>query len=109
VAIQQVVHIDAQVTWNILRTSSGKYVAVCDPLRLTLQADSLDDLAEDIAIALDAFLKDLIEADEIDKFLREHGWMSAVPIPRRVEDVRFEVPFYLAMQAGHGSANRVHQ
>ncbi len=106
-ATPQIVQINGNVQWRIGRTRSGNYLAVCDPLKLTLQAATLDDLAEDISLALDALLKDLWESNEFNQFLHEHGWVLLSPMPKRPEDVHFEVPFFLAMK-GNGSQAELH-
>jgi hypothetical protein len=112
VATQQLVRFSGQVQvqWNTLRTASGAYVAVCEPLKLTVQAESWAELMEDIAVTLDLLLKDLLEADanEFTRFLHEHGWVLQGAIPTHSEGIRFDVPFFPVMM-GHGSASQLHQ
>jgi hypothetical protein len=95
-----VIQINANVPWSFTRVRSGQYIAVCDPLKLTLQADTFYDLMEDIAISLDALLKDLLGDNELDRFLRERGWTAFSPIPARPKNVRFDVPFELVRARG---------
>ena len=104
----QLVKVDARVQWKMTQTRNGNYIAVCDPLRLTLEADNWADLMEDISITLDALLKDLLETNELNQFLLDHGWKLAGAIPTRHEGIRFDVPFFPAM-ADHGSTTELHQ
>jgi hypothetical protein len=64
---------------------------------------------EDIGHTLDALLKDLLTTNELDKFLRDHGWTTLTAIPRRAEDVRFDVPFIPALMATNGPARSIRQ
>jgi hypothetical protein len=105
---QQLVRVDARVPWTIQQTRNGHYVAKCDPLRLTLQAESWADLMEDIAITLDALLKDLLETNELSQFLSDQGWKLSGAMPSHPEGIRFDVPFFPAM-ISHGSATELHQ
>lgn len=103
-----VVHIEANVLWKTLRAQGGNWVAICDPLKLTVQAETYADLMEDIGLALDALLKDLLRSNELERFLRDHGWRPLGKIPRRPEGVRFDVPFRPTMMA-NGPARELHQ
>jgi predicted RNase H-like HicB family nuclease len=105
-----IVRVDANLQWNIQQAKSGAWVAICDPLKLTVQADTWADLMEDIGHTLDALLKDLLSSNELDRFLRDQGWKLLAAIPTRPEDVRFDVPFIPAMIANaNGSARQLHQ
>lgn len=88
-----IIRIDGNVPWQWRVASGGNYVAVCDPLKITLQAPSWGELMEDISSALDALLKDLVECDEFDQFMQEHGWKSLTTVQGHARDMRFEVPF----------------
>jgi len=102
--------IEGQIQWQCLRSQSGQWIGVCDPLKLTVQAETWADLMEDIGHTLDAMLKDLLDSNELDKFLHEHGWKMAGPTPLHPhEDVRFDVPFIPAMIGAHGSQGNVYQ
>ena len=70
-------------------------MAVCDALKLTLESDSWSELLEDMALAIDAILKEMLATNELDRFLRDHGWSLAAPLSNRLADVRFEIPFEL--------------
>ena len=93
------VRIEGNVPWQWRVGSGGNYVAICDPLKITLQAPSWIELMEDISSSLDAFM-------------REHGWNLLAPIPARPKGMRFDVPFSIlpvaAMEA-NDSQRLLHQ
>jgi len=66
---------------------------------------------EDIGHTLDAMLRDLLRSNELDKFLRDHGWTAMGQIPAQLsKDVKFDVPFIPTMiRAPHGSQGVLHQ
>jgi predicted RNase H-like HicB family nuclease len=106
------VRIEANVPWMWRKGSGGNYVAVCDPLKITLQAQSYSELMDDIADSLDALLKDLMESDELEQFMQEHGWRLVAPIPPRPKDMRFDVPFSImpvAMAGANGPQRSFYQ
>jgi hypothetical protein len=107
-----VIRIEGNVQWQWRVASGGNYVAMCDPLRITLQAASWSELMEEISTTLDALLKDLVETNEFDQFMQEHGWRSVETIQGHSRDMRFEVPFSIlpcAMTGTNGSARSLHQ
>jgi hypothetical protein len=108
-AVLTLVRIDGQVRWTCFRAKGGNWVAVCDPLKLTVQSDSWANLMEDIGQTLDALLKDLLASQELPQFLKDHGWTILGPMPSRPEDVRFDLPFLTVMTEPHGPQRRVHQ
>ena len=99
-AMTTVVRVDVtgKIQWNCTRARGGNWIAVCDPLGLTVQSETWGELMEDISLTLDGVLRDLLSSNELDRFLREHGWQAVGPIPTRPEDIRrFDVPFIPAM------------
>ena len=107
-SVATVVRVNANVPWKCLRAKGGNWVAVCDPLKLTVQAESYAELMEDIGLTLNGLLADLLASNELNRFLRDHGWVLMGTIPSRREDVRFDVPFFPAMVAD-GSSRDFHQ
>lgn len=91
-----------------MQGQGGNWVAVCDPLKLTVQAATWAELMEDIGLTLNALLQDLFESDELERFLHDQGWKLFRAIPSRPDEVRFDVPFFAAMM-GHGAARQLHQ
>ena len=108
-ASPQIIRVDANLQWRILQAKSGEWVGICDPLKLTVQADTWADLMEDIGHTLDALLKDLLSSNELNRFLQDQGWKLLAAITSR-EDVRFDVPFIPAMMVNaNGSPRQLHQ
>lgn len=108
--INTVVRIDAQINVQC-KPSGSHWIAKCDPLKLTLQADTYGELMEDFALTLDAMMRDLFESGELDAFMRKHGWTfigSGLPT-QAPKDVRFDVPFIPALLAPNGSERSVRQ
>lgn len=93
--------IQANLNWRYLRGKGGNYVAVCDPLKLTLQAETFSELVEEIGISMDSLLKDLLAENELNPFMREHGWTALTPIPAEPQDdVHFDIPYDLVRSNG---------
>lgn len=103
------VELQANLQWAVLQGKGGNWVAVCDPLGLTVQGETWAELMEDIGHTLDALLKDLLSTNELNRFLTDHGWKLLAAIPNRPEDVRFDVPFIPAMMGNNGPARQLHQ
>ena len=64
-----VMRIDAQIPWRIDRAEGERWVGTCDPLDLTVESETWAELMEDIALTLDAMLRDLLANNELDRFL----------------------------------------
>ena len=106
----QIIKIEANVAWKFFRATGGNWVAVCDPLGLTVQSDTYANLMEDIALTLNALLKDLLEERELDKFLLDRGWRSVQGIiPTAPDDVYFDVPFAATRAVDSDSQAPVYQ
>ena len=99
----------AQLQWQARRsTTSKRWIGVCDPLNLVVEADSLDELHSVIEEALQLLLTDLLRDNELDQFLREHGW-KAVNLPAKTPmDVQFNVPWHLIAQGNRDSKRSAH-
>lgn len=91
-------HINTQLVWHVRRTPRGVFIGVCDPLGLTLEGDTEQDLRSTIEESLQFFFLNHLEDGTLSQFLSRRGWIIQEPIPSglRPEDpVRFEVPFKL--------------
>jgi predicted RNase H-like HicB family nuclease len=104
-----VVRVQAKIQWQCCHAAGGNWVGVCDPLKLTVQAETWADLMEDIGLTLDAVMKDLLTSNELPKFLVDRGWTLLGPIPNTREDVRFDVPFIPAMMGARGPQAELYQ
>lgn len=104
-----VVRVDAKLAWKVRQGHGGNWVAICDPLGLTIQAETWTELMEDIGLTIDAMLKDLLNSKELEQFLRERGWKLIGSMPRPHKDLRFDLPFFPVMMGSHGSQRNLHQ
>lgn len=103
-----IVRVDANILWQV---SANRYswVATCEPLKLTVEANTYGELMESISETLDAVLSELMKSSELPLFLKTHGWTLATPLPTQLEDVRFDVPFIPAMMGADGPPGVVRQ
>jgi hypothetical protein len=102
-ATMTLVRVNGKVEWRAGRTKGGNWVAICDPLKLTLQAKTWADLMQDISLTLNAMLKDLLSSNELNQFMKDQGWKLVQSIPARQEDIQFDIPFFFAKVGSDGS------
>ena len=93
--MKMTVHIQGKLIWKWGRTKSGSYVAVCDPLAQTVQANKFGELLETMNEALESTFKELFSSGDLEKFLQERGWSSPDLPARARANVRFDMPFDL--------------
>jgi Arc/MetJ-type ribon-helix-helix transcriptional regulator len=92
--MKNVIRVQAKLVWKWGRGRSGRYVAICDAIRQTVEADRFEDLLETMHEALDSTFRELLASGDLDNFLREHGWGSLkIPSSTKRRNVRFDVPF----------------
>jgi hypothetical protein len=92
----ETVHIRGKLTWKWGRTESGRYIAVCDPISQTVQAEKFRDLLESIDEALDSTLRELLSSGDLESFLQDRGWSTGdLPAKTTRKTVRFDMPFDL--------------
>ncbi len=92
--MKETVHIDGKFLWRWGRSKNGVYVAICDAIQQTVQADRFEELIEIMNEALDSTFRDLFKSGDLDKFLRSNGWTKQETSERRKgANVRFDVPF----------------
>lgn len=89
------IQIDANIKWVVQQQPSGRFVAWCDELGLTVEGDNQADLASVIGEAMHVLFTDLFQEGDLAEFLRDHGWKTNSPLPERATEdgVAFEVPF----------------
>jgi hypothetical protein len=92
---RHVVKIEGKAVWKCFRAKGGNWVAICDPLGLTIQSETWADLIEDIVHALNAMFRDLLKSQELERFLRDLGWRPVGRIPSKPTNVFFDFPFDL--------------
>lgn len=96
-AVMHVVQVQAQILWEFYQDPvSSRWIAVCKPLAITLEADTHTELRENIEDALALFMRSIFKDGQFDKFMRQHGW-KAQNLPQNVatNDVKFDVPIEL--------------
>ena len=73
-----VIEVESTLEWTATQSPTNhKWVAECEPLGLSMEGDSLDELHGLIPEACFALFVDLFENSEIERFLRERGWQAA--------------------------------
>lgn len=100
----------AQIQWRAHRSATSKrWIGVCEAMNLVTEADTLDELHSLIDETLQLLLTDLLRDNELDQFLREHGW-KAVNLPAKAipNDVEFNVPWELVAESARDSERRAH-
>jgi hypothetical protein len=103
-----VIKLEGEVTWQYgWEHTTGHWFAICDPLKITLQADSLANLQTDMNEAVDALLQELLSTGALKAFLNEQGWRSLSPIPNSARKVVFDVPTQTRRLIEHDLATEV--
>jgi hypothetical protein len=65
------------IAWVVTQGASGHWIAVCDPMNLALEANSLDELYSVINEGVHFLFQDLVKNNELDEYLRERGWQAS--------------------------------
>ena len=100
--MKNLVHIQAKLVWKWGRTRNGHYVAVCDAISQTVQADKFDELLETMNEALDSTFRELLSSGDLNQFLQSRGWKSLdLPEPASRKNIRFDVPYDLQGVRSH--------
>jgi hypothetical protein len=94
--MKKIIRVEGKLLWKWGRTSKGRYIAVCDPISQTVQAEKFEELLETIHEALDSTFRELLSTGDLHRFLRSHGWTATETAEHRSrKNVRFDVPFDL--------------
>ena len=88
-----VVEINGKLPWKCFRSKTGSWIAVCDLLKVTIEADTWALLMQDIGESVNTIFKDLFESDQLDHFLRVQEWQSAGTLPSSPGHIYFDIPF----------------
>jgi hypothetical protein len=91
--MKQTVQIEGSLEWKWGRTQNGRYIAICQPLGQTLQAERFPELLGSIVEALESTFRELCLSGDLEKFLMDRGWK--VNLPAEPKNARFEMPFEL--------------
>jgi hypothetical protein len=98
-----VVSIEAEIPWVYAQDPETKrFVAVCNALNITLEADSVTELLPLITESMDKLFSVIAADGSIDEFLRARNWEasphespSRVHLPIRASNVSFKsVPLH---------------
>ncbi len=88
-----VIQLEANLPWvYTVDHDSNRWVAVCPPLKLTIEAEDPQEFLETIREAMDGFFKELLSTGDLDRFLEDHSWRRLTPIPERRRGLYFDVP-----------------
>lgn len=103
------VTVNANVSWTVTQDAeTRRFVAVCDPLQITIEGDTYRELLENVSDSLHLLLITSLKEGNLEAFLRERGW-SIQGERHADEDVFFDVPVELVRQrALNDSTRRVH-
>ena len=102
-----IVKIKGRTEWRCFRAKGENWVAVCDPLGLTIQSETWATLMEDIAHTLNAMFSDLLKERELEQFLRNQGWRPVGRIPSKPADIWFDLPFVTSVTRPAGRDTQV--
>ena len=69
-----IVETDGPVQWQVNLSSSGRWIGVSQPLGLTAEGKSLEDLRQNIERSIQRLMENLTSTGEFDSFLTERGW-----------------------------------
>jgi len=105
------VRINGQVPWRCCLSREGNWIGVCDPLKLTLQAETWSELVEEMGITLNSLLRELYSTNDFDRFMRENGWNVIGPVPahEQAEHLSFDLPFVPMVTGPYDSSRCVRQ
>jgi hypothetical protein len=105
----QKITIQTQVEWRAKRSAtSERWIGECEALNLSMEADTLDELHGLIPETIHLLMVDLLEDNELDRYLKEKGW-RAIGIPAKPDgDIEFDVPWYLVAEGARGSQRRAY-
>ncbi len=81
----QEITVQANLVWNISKTSTGTMLGECRPIGLVLEADSDADLKKMINESLHYFFLIHFEDGTLRSFLTSHGWSITGALPNPSE------------------------
>lgn len=97
-----IVQTDGPVQWQVNLSSSGQWVGVCEPLGLTAEGKSLENLRQNIERSIQRLMEDLASTGEFDSFLTERGWRGMLAAGKRQQDpAQYRMPIQLIVHFGY--------
>lgn len=107
------VQINANIQWLFTKDEpSGQWIAVCNPLKLTMEGDTYGELMENLNQSIQLLFESLVSSGEFDQFLRDRGWSAQHQVTIadiQSQNVRFDVPFELIARNGRDSSRATYQ
>lgn len=103
------IKVEGQIAWEVARSKSGRFVAVCRAMALSMEGDTLDELYARINDGIQLLMLDLMESGELDSFLRKRGWKRGPMKARNVGKIEFDVPIELLIRSGRDKARTLLQ
>jgi hypothetical protein len=106
------IRVDGEFRWLIYRRAPGsRWIGVCDPLSLAVEADTLDELYSVMAEGTDLLMRDLLADNEIEQYIKERGWkISGLSDAPNSDDVQIDLsPIdWQFVRELHGIERRAH-
>jgi|SRR5262249_51855357 len=97
-----IIRTDGPVQWHINFSSSGQWIGVCEPLGLTEEGKSLDDLRLNIDRSIQRLMEDLTSTGEFESFLTERGWRGMPAAGKPPQDPpQYRLPLQLVVHCGY--------
>jgi hypothetical protein len=101
------VQMSGRIQWVAKQSPlSRRWVGICEPMNLTTEADSLDELFSVIDETMQLVLRDLLEDNELNGYLRDMGWTAAIPAGPAPHDAEFDVPWVLVAEKNRDPERR---
>lgn len=89
----------AVINWRGFQSKEpGHWVAICDSLKLTAQAQTWAELLATCDEIIQELFKDLHGAGDLDKFLSSRGWKTLSRLPRGTK-LHFDIPVNVSPEA----------
>ncbi len=102
------VEIKGQLPWRVSRSTNENWIAICDPLKITLEGETFEELTQHISEGLQLLLVDLIQSGEIQEFLSRQGWRTSIaPDQINLRRARFDVPYSTRIEESHATGPQV--
>lgn len=103
-----IIRLNTQIAWKAERDpETDGWVGECEPLKVTAYGDTWEELSASIAEIQAALFTELLMEGQLEKFLRNHGWKLAMPVPVQPPDhepIEFDIPTQITDISNHGHA-----
>lgn len=104
-----ILEVQAKLRWVFFRDAESKnWIAVCDPLQVTVEAGTHSDLVAQIECGIDLLFRDLMNRGRLESFLHHRGWSISGEMNRSGGDVHFDVPIELISESSRRDTQRAH-